>query len=134
MARGPAGEAAFEFEGQRYTLVFDFAAIAEFEDSTDRSILDAFAELSNPAKAPKMTTLVHLIAAGLVTHHGAVDKALVMQMIGDPAVMAALGVGTARSMPKDDGAPLATAATEPPKAKSGTGPKSSARGAKRAKA
>lgn len=131
MARGPAGEAAFEFEGTRYTLVFDFAAIAEFEDVTDRSIVDAFAELSSLTKTPKISTLVHLVAAGLTSNHGAVDKNAVAQMVGDSGVMQALGVSTNRSMPKDEADPLAKAAKAPPKA--GTGMKSSGRGAKRAK-
>lgn len=135
MARGPAGEAAFEFEGTRYTLVFDFAAIAEFEDATDRSIVDAFAELSSTTKTPKVSTLVHLIVSGLIKHHGAVDKDLVAAMVGDVGVMQALGISTTRSMPVDDGDaadPLVKAAKAPPKA--GTGTKSSGRGAKRAKA
>lgn len=118
MARAK-GEFALEFGGEKYTLVFDWDAIALFEDATDLSIFEVFGvvgQASAGGKPPKLSLLGSLLQAGLARHHPQITRAQAMEMVINPEAQAALtgafeiavpatDAGEAGEADDDDGAP-----------------------------
>lgn len=99
-----AGTLEVEFQRLKYTLVFDFAAIAFFERVAGISIT---AMMRSIVLGDPMTShLVWLIQAGLQRFHPGSDAELAQQMLGDPAVKRAmeLAVDAAMPDPPKDGA------------------------------
>lgn len=109
MANPVTGEVRFDFKGQTFTVAFDMAAIAAFEDETDMSIIEVGALLSGGGKVPKISTLGSLLAAGLRRHHPEIDRIKGMEMVLDPAVQGTIAEGLAGAMPEseDEGEPAA---------------------------
>lgn len=71
MANHIAGEVSFEFEGNKYTLVFDFNAMVEFEDATGENAMHALKLYDEGRLTAKMARA--LFWAMLQEHHPEVD-------------------------------------------------------------
>lgn len=99
-------EKRFTFGGEDYVLVFDWEAIAIFEDETNSSIFDILAPLTGGS--PKLSTMAMMLKAGLARHHPDLTRADAMAMLVDPEVQALFNSGVASMMPQagdtDDGA------------------------------
>lgn len=132
MSLAPAGEASFEFEGRKYVLVFDFAAIAFFERESGVSIFDAMEGIERAqksGKSPMASHIGYLVQAGFQRHHPEIGTMEALRMAGDPEVMKSLGVSFEAAMPPaaaDEGN-----GTAPAKTGAGTGTKSSKARSKR---
>lgn len=126
----PSGEASFEFEGRKYVLVFDFAAIAFFERESGVSIFDAMAGIERArksGKSPMASHIAFLVQAGFQRHHPEIDTMEALRMAGDAEVMKSLGVSVEAAMPPaDEGNGTAPAETG-----AGAGTKPSKRRSKR---
>lgn len=128
------GAVAFDFEGNRYTMLFDMKAIAFFEREADCSILQvmrhiALAQEDPVGHPPKLSLLAFLIQAGLRHQHPDVTLDHAARMIGDPDVQRALSVGVTAASPKPD--PSAEGKAKPRSRKKSTGTISSAGRSKR---
>lgn len=103
--RSPDGTVAFDYQGDRYQMVFDMQAIAFFEREADVSIIEALGALeagSNGGRPPKVSQLAFLMQAGLRRHHPGLSAEDALAMAGDPAVQAALGTSVSSAMPDAD--------------------------------
>lgn len=88
---------SFEFEGQRYTLEFDFTAIAVFEQVAGLSIVLALAEMQ--AGVPKVSHVAWLLQAALKKHHPAVTADDCLKMLASDGVKAQLDIALDLAMP-----------------------------------
>lgn len=79
MANPVRGEVAFEVEGERYVLVFDFNCICSVEDIFDMSISEVGKKMSRGMRATDLRTLV---TAGLKQHHPTLTETEVGGLIG----------------------------------------------------
>lgn len=102
-----AGTIDVEHERMKYTLVFDFAAIAFFERVAGISLTAML--LSIMRGDPMTSHLVWLVQAGLQRHHPGSDAELAQAMLIDPEVKRAMELAVDAAMP------------DPPKDKSGNG-------------
>jgi hypothetical protein len=128
MAPPPKQEVAFEVDGARYVLVFDFTAIAHFEDLADLSLVDALGAMEQAqagGRAPKISHIGYLLQAGFRRHHPDMtpDEALALAM--NPAVQAQLGVAVSAAMGGDESGNARAPAKTGAKAAALTGTRSS---------
>lgn len=88
----------FEFEGEAYTLVFDFEVIAHFEETWGVSLGDVL----NPpgGGSPLVSRLAKLFLSGLLPNHPDADLNLAGQMMSDPVIAAKFYAGVGSSMPQ----------------------------------
>ena len=94
----PGGQAhAFEFEGQQFTLEFDFAAIAAFERVAGLSVVLVLAEMQ--AGVPKISHVAWLLQSALLKHHPSVTPDECLRMLASDGVQAQLGVALDIAMP-----------------------------------
>lgn len=97
---------SFEFEGQRYTLEIDFAAIAAFEAKSGISVVLLVVEMQG---VPKISHVVWLLQAALQKHHPGITEQHCLRMLADNDVKAQLDIALDIAMPPagsegDDGA------------------------------
>lgn len=101
MTTPPRQEVAFEHEGRRYVLVFDFAAIAHFEDLADISLIDALGTMEQAQQAgrsPKISHLGYLLQAGFRRHHPEMTPDEALALAVDPVVQTQLGLAVSAAM------------------------------------
>ncbi|MFO6447866.1 hypothetical protein ACLBKU_12035 [Erythrobacter sp. NE805] len=98
MARVRTVTDTLEFEGERYTLVFDFEVIADFEEGLGVSIGDVL----NPpgGGSPMVSRLARLMLAAIRRHHPDADLNLAGAMMTDPAIAAQFYGAVTSSMPQ----------------------------------
>lgn len=89
-SRSSQQDHSFEFEGQQYTLEFDFAAIAAFERVAGLSVVLALAEMQ--AGVPKVSHVAWLLQAGLGKHHPDVTPDDCLKMLASDDVKRQLDV------------------------------------------
>jgi len=103
MSNKQKGEVTLAIGSDRYTLVFDWEAIAIFEDATDRSILEVMGEFDAAARGaggpPKLTTLASLLSAAMQRHHPAMDRSACMGLVISPEAQSALAEAFEFAMP-----------------------------------
>jgi hypothetical protein len=117
-----------QYEGEEYTLTFDWTVIAEFEEANGWSVADV---LKPPqGGSPLISRLVKLFLAGLQHNHPEADLNLAGAMMTTPAIAAKFNGAIDGAMPQagdvagEDGKP---ASANPPNrrtrraAQSGTG-------------
>lgn len=130
-----AGALEIEFQRMRYTLEFDFSAIAFFERVAGVSLT---AMLRSIVRGDPMTShLVWLLQAGLQKHHPGSDAELAQQMLNDPSVQGALELSINAAMPDaepEGGGGKAGNAAGAPARKRTSGTTGSARRSKRGSA
>lgn len=87
-----------DFEGEQFTLVFDFEVIADFEEGLGISIGDVL----NPpgGGSPMLSRLAKLLLASLRRNHPDADLNLAGAMLADPKVKEEFFGATAAAMPK----------------------------------
>lgn len=97
----PKGEVAFAYEGDDYTLLFDFEAIEYFERHCGS--IGEFARQLEAAQAggavPKISPMVRLLLAGLQHYHPEVGGDVAMKMLMADGVQAQLFEGFGAAMP-----------------------------------
>lgn len=137
MGNRQAGEISLRIEGAAYTLLFDWEAIAHFEDETDLSILEVMVSLQDAAtgkgRAPKISTLGSLLSAAMRRHHPEMDRIACMKLVNDPGAMEALSEAFEFAMPQsDDPEPgeVGNAPARPAKGSRSTGKRGSAKRSK----
>jgi hypothetical protein len=88
----------FEFEGEPYTLVFDFEVIAHFEETNGISLGDVL----NPpgGGSPMVSRLAKLFLSGLLPNHPDADLNLAGAMMASAGVQAKFYGAVSRSMPQ----------------------------------
>lgn len=97
MSEHANGEVPLEWQGRRFTLVLDWAAIAWFERTADTSMVDFYAALA--LGRPRLSHLAWFLMAMLQRHHAAVtlDEAGAMAM--DDGVRRQLDLAAGAAMP-----------------------------------
>lgn len=96
---GPGNvERRFTFEGEEYTLVFDWEAIATFEEETNSSIFDLLLPVGGGS--PKLLTMAMMLKAGLSRHHPDLERGQVMAMMADREVQQLFNSGVTSMMPQ----------------------------------
>lgn len=98
MARPEKIAFTVEFDGKTFHGEVDNGVIAAFEDDTDRSIAEV---AGAPGRPPKLSLLGAFLAHALARHHPGLTRVDGMDMLSDPAVMAALMGGLADAMPRE---------------------------------
>lgn len=79
MANAIKGEVSFLAGNKRYTLVFDFNAICNVEDTFDAPISEVGEKLTGGMRAKDLRAL---ITAGLQAHHPGIEELDVGDLIG----------------------------------------------------
>lgn len=100
MAAPATVEKRFAFEGKDYILIFDWEAIAAFEDETDLSIFDVVAPPGGGS--PKLSTMGSMLKAGLSQHHPDLTRSQAMAMLVSPDVQKLFNEGMTAMMPAQD--------------------------------
>lgn len=104
----------FDFEGESYTLVFDFEVIAHFEETWGVSLGDVL----NPpgGGSPMVSRLAKLFLSGLLPNHPGADLNLAGQMMARPEIAEKFYAGVGSSMPQqgDSGEDGEPASANPP--------------------
>ena len=101
----PKGEVSFDFADERYTLIFDFEAIAYFEDIAGDSMIDVMAGMEKAqaaGKTPKISHLGYLLQAGFQRHQPEMTPQEALAMAVQPDVQRQLGVAVSKAMPDAD--------------------------------
>ena len=126
MSVAPKQEVAFEVDGARYVLAFDFAAIAYFEDLADISLVDALAAMERAQQgggSPKISHLGYLLQAGFRRNHPDMTPDTALALALNPDVQSQLGLAVASAMGGGESGNVE--APKVPKPKASTGKKSS---------
>jgi len=137
MANSKKAEVELEIDGETFTMVFDMAAIARFEDQTNLSIfavLEQFAD-EEGRDPPKLSVMGAILEAGLHRHHPEIDRDAAMEMVVSPAGQEAMAKAFELAMPPADEGNAKAAKPKPPakaKRKGSTGKRSRATRSKRA--
>ncbi|WP_406735893.1 GTA-gp10 family protein [Thioclava sp. GXIMD4215] len=76
MANAFKGEVALSFEGQAYTMTFDFNAMCDFEDETGKNALEVLEGIENGNAAISAREMRLLFWAGLKQNHEDITKPL----------------------------------------------------------
>lgn len=103
-----------EFEGEKYTLVFDWEVIANFEETNGVSLGDV---LSPPGGgSPMVSRMAKVFLAGLLPNHPDADLNLAGAMMTDPAISAKFygSIGAAMPNAADTGEDGEPASANPP--------------------
>lgn len=96
-------EVVLDIEGQRYTLVFDWAAIRFFEREAGMSVLELIQQASAAqagGKPPMLSTLGTMMQAGLQRHHPELDIDACMELFGSPGGQEAMFRAFALAQPE----------------------------------
>lgn len=100
-------EVSLEVGSQRFTLVFDWAAIRQFEREADMSIYELVVQAEAVARGgrmPKLTDLATALRAALTRHHPDVDMDTAMELFSKPGTRDAMFRAFAASQPeREDG-------------------------------
>jgi hypothetical protein len=99
-------EVALEADGERFTLVYDWAAIRLFEREADCSIYDLvlqFDAAKTGGRLPKLTDMGLMLRAGLARHHPDLDIDRAMDLFGLPGVKETMIRAFALGQPEADG-------------------------------
>ena len=134
MAKSPTGEVSFTSNGETFTLVFDFAALAYFERETNVSVYDALGDMQSAqaeGRTPKVSQLALLLQAGLRRHHPTLAPQDTLAFLADEGVLDQLGVALDSAMPGGDETADEGNAKAPAKKKASTGTKRSRARSKR---
>lgn len=113
-----AASVEFTLEGKSYTLIFDMAAVAAFEESTDLSIFEVVQQLGGTeggGKPPKLSVMGSMLQAGLSRCHPDITREEAMWMVSRPEVQTAFGDGIKQAMGGDGDAEAAGAKPRPSK-------------------
>ena len=112
------GEVAFEAEGESYTLLLDFNALCDLEDSLP-GLMDGTAEI----KSPK--AIRRVFHAGLAAHHPQIDErgaGSLIHAVGFAEAGELVRLAFEASFPGADGGKVASRPQKaPPKAGAGSG-------------
>ena len=106
-SRSSQQDHSFEFEGQRYTLELDMAAIAAFEQVSGISVILFLME--SQAGIPKVSHICWLLQAALKKHHPELTADDCLRMLSTDGVKAQLDIALDIAMPP----PSASGADEP---------------------
>jgi hypothetical protein len=121
MAAPETVEFEVEYDGRTWRAVVDEAAIAGFEDATDRSIVEIAGVDGRP---PKLSLLGAFLAAALSRYHPGLTREDGMRMLREPGVQEKLMGGAVEAMPQpgdiadadgDNGEAGGTPPADPPK-------------------
>lgn len=88
----------FDFEGEAYSLIFNFGVIAEFEESTGVSIIDVVAPPGGGN--PMISRLAKLLMFGLRPAHPDITLDDAGRMMSDAKVQALFSEQVAAAMPQ----------------------------------
>lgn len=98
MTRRDEGESTFDYEGQTFRLRFDFNAMVDFEELTDKRMLTVLDEMSEGTARAKDTRA--LFWAMLQKHHRGITQEAAGEMV--LVGMAALMAAAESAMPRPD--------------------------------